>query len=323
MIGYFLSSCTTWQLNCHPLCFEDRVCLSDNKLLWYKPRKRAPGNVLIWIETWLRQKFFAELCGRSGRRVCDGWIEARERDATKAKEERKEKSFSPWKEASALKDIPESRREALCIRMYQRRTLSHQPVMGEYRGLTRNSLEETRHRTEAGLKIFTSHSRVGRPPPPPEICNLAYLPAWVAGTRKEVWPGRGREARRREKGREKNARGLCSLKKVANHLPSGRPASGRNDPRRVYVCFSKEVKSTDNETRRLGKGKKWKIVALLKDTLDTRLPGSHPSPSPLQSFSLFLVLLLEASEAVFGNFFSGSYQKNEKADRMKESTMHL
>jgi len=73
----------------------------------------------------------------------------------------------------------------------------------------------------------------------------------------------------------------------------------------------------------LGKGKKWKIVALLKDTLDTRLPGSHPSPSPLQSFSLFLVLLLEASEAVFGNFFSGSYQKNEKADRMKESTMHL
>lgn len=49
----------------------------------------------------------------------------------------------------------------------------------------------------------------------------------------------------------------------------------------------------------------------------TRLPGSHPSPSPLQSFSLFFVLLLETSEAVFGNFFSGSYQKNEKADRMK------
>lgn len=67
-------------------------------------------------------------------------------------------------------------------------------------------------------------------------------------------------------------------------------------------------------------------MALLKDTLDTRLQASHPSPSPLQSFSLSLsrsLLLLEAGEAVFDNFFSGSYQKNEKADRMKESTTHL
>lgn len=180
-ISYCISLCTAWQSNCHPLCFGDKDCLSDNKLLRDKLCKRALGNVLIWIETWLRQKFFAELCERSGRRVCDGWIEARERDVRKAKEERKEKSFSPWKEASALKDIPESRREALytvyvCIRgVLSRTTLRWASIAAwretrwKRRGIAqRQGLKFSRATRESGGLLRLPKSAIWR----------TYLPGW-------------------------------------------------------------------------------------------------------------------------------------------------
>lgn len=101
-----------------------------------------------------------------------------------------------------------------------------------------------RHRAQRqGLK-FSRTTRVGRLH---RLRNLQFgVPTWVVGTRKEVWSGRGREAKCRETKRRKE-RGF-SLKEVANHLPSD-PLAGETIPVVFTSTFRRKEKVTGNETR--------------------------------------------------------------------------
>lgn len=203
--------------------------------------------------------------------------------------------------------------------MYQRRTLGCAPLLssllspllwvcddptGECHGSTRSLLEETRHRTEAGLKIFTSHSSR-------EIStasrNLQFgVPTWVVGTRKEVWSGRGKT----ERDKKKKMKRPLLVEGGGQPPTSERPVSERDDSHHVYVYFSEEGKSNrQRDARELNKGKNGKSQRYSPT-------GSHPPslPLPLQCS------LSRRAELFLGNFSSGSYQKSEREGWMKRST---
>jgi len=247
----------------------------------------------------LRRKFVAGLAANKRWKPGDiAWVRGRE-------------SFSPWKKASALEDIPKAEERHCTRAVYEgiRDKLSVAPLGncdgGESVTIHRLARRETREgdaaaavsHWEVRLKIFTSHSSR-------EVSstsrNLQFgVPAWAERFAPKE---KKRVARERERERERERTRLCTLKKVAtNHLASRRLGSDRDDPRRVYVCFMEEKKSklrrSKGKRKEKKQRKKWEIVVpqsysryLLLSSIATRV--FFLSLSLFRRVELFSAILL-------------------------------